>query len=63
MSENREKRCKMAVNYGDARQAGKPEVVDTKSLIDFQEMQLATCKLAKLNFVAGAEIPKRYLVT
>ena len=33
------------------------------SLSGFPYFPLAMCKLAKLNFVAGAELPKRYLVT
>ncbi len=28
--------------------------------MDFQ--MLATCKIGKLSFVAGAEVPKRYVV-
>jgi hypothetical protein len=33
------------------------------SLLGFSYSPLAMCKIGKLSFVAGAELPKRYVVT
>jgi hypothetical protein len=34
-----------------------------QGVIVFQGFPFAMCKIGKLSFVAGAELPKRYLVT
>jgi len=37
------------------------QVMANSTLVNFHEFLVSMCKIAKLSFVAGAEIPKRYL--
>jgi hypothetical protein len=39
-----------------------PQLAEWTGFLDFQELAFMTCKIAKLSYVAGAEIPIRYLV-
>ena len=40
-----------------------PQPAERTSLPAFHELAFMTCKIAKLSYVAGAEIPRQYLAT
>jgi hypothetical protein len=52
---------KSAEIHGNAGRSPVPQLAEWTSFLAFQELAFVTCKIAKLSYVAGAEIPKRHL--